>query len=72
VLSYALPAHLLLRTPFVGLHNDHSDYVAEAIWKYHGMPNCRDLCFVAQSRYAAVFKPDGAKKKLVWQGPASA
>jgi hypothetical protein len=67
-LSYTLPGHLLLRTPFVGLHNDHSDYVAEAIRKYHGMPACKALCFVAQSRYTAAYKPDGARKKLAWQG----
>jgi hypothetical protein len=71
-LSYTLPGHLLLRTPFVGLHDDHDDYVAEAIRKFHGMPACNGLYFVHQSRYTAAFKEDGARKKLVWQGPGSA
>lgn len=70
-LSYALPGHLLLRTPFVGLHADDNDYVAEAIAHWHGMDACKDMMFVNSSRYLAARKPNGAKKRLVWRGAAN-
>jgi hypothetical protein len=65
-LSYALPGHLLLRTPFVGLQGDDDDYVAEALELYYGADACKDLVHVQGRRYVAARKQGGAKKRLVW------
>lgn len=65
--THALPQHLLLRTPYVGVRSGDVDYIAQALRDWHGRQNSQDLMYVRHARSYHAERAVKARRRLGWR-----